>query len=161
LSVLALKAEGLQLLLLQLGGLLSCVIVLGAALSLLVDDDISGLWHHHPVIAFCLLIGGIALAGLPPSIGFFAHWLLLSELVGLGYGWVVVLLVIASVFAALVPLRWIVEMGAFREGEVHAIDVRQPRWVMVLGAVLLLGGGAGFGPLMGALFDVARGVAPA
>jgi hypothetical protein len=33
--------------------------------------------------------------------------------------------------------------------------------VMVLGAVLLLGGGAGFGPLMGALFDVARGVAPA
>jgi multicomponent Na+:H+ antiporter subunit D len=53
---------------------------------------ISGIAHRLPVSFFAFGLGGLSLAGLPPSAGFLGKWLLLRSAIESGaWGWVVVI----------------------------------------------------------------------
>jgi hydrogenase-4 component B len=65
---------------------------------------LGGLIHHMPWVAWCALIGTVAIAGLPPLNGFVSEWLLLQAFLftpGLPQGYVNMLVPVAAAAVAL------------------------------------------------------------
>ena len=67
--------------------------------------DLKGLSKSHPLIAFMLLFCMFSMVGIPPFIGFYAKWIVLSELVNNGMIWFALIGIIMSVIAAYYYLR--------------------------------------------------------
>ena len=67
--------------------------------------DLKGLSNSHPLIAFMLLFCMFSMVGIPPFIGFYAKWIVLSELVNNGMLWFALVGIIMSVIAAYYYLR--------------------------------------------------------
>jgi len=109
--------------------------------------DLNQIARREPGKALALLILMFSLAGVPPTLGFFAKFTVLKAAVDAGMSWLALLGVIASVIGAFYYLRVVYYMyfGAEREGLTLRGGVVQ--WailagsalVMVLGVVNLLG----------------------
>ncbi len=67
--------------------------------------DLKGLSKSHPLIAFMLLFCMFSMVGIPPFIGFYAKWIVLSELVNNDMIWFALIGVTMSVIAAYYYLR--------------------------------------------------------
>ena len=67
--------------------------------------DLKGLSRSHPLIAFMLLFCMFSMVGIPPFIGFYAKWIVLSELVNNGMIWFALIGITMSVIAAYYYLR--------------------------------------------------------
>ena len=76
--------------------------------------DFSGLSKTHPWIAFLLLIVMFSMAGIPPTVGFWAKLHVIQSVVSSGYVEVAVIAVIASLIGAYYYLR-IVKLMYFDE----------------------------------------------
>lgn len=68
-------------------------------------EDFKGLNHQHPWYAFIMMILLLAMAGMPPLLGFWAKLTVLSEVVNSGYITLAVVAVIFSVIGAFYYLR--------------------------------------------------------
>ena len=68
-------------------------------------DDMRGLNRRSPWYAFMMMILMLSLAGLPPTVGFYAKFVVLSAAVNAGWVWLAVLAVILSVVGAFYYLR--------------------------------------------------------
>ncbi|KXW56194.1 NADH-quinone oxidoreductase subunit NuoN [Ferrovum sp. PN-J185] len=68
-------------------------------------DDFKGLNNRSPWIAFMMLLVMVSMAGIPPSVGFFAKLSVLSAVLDAGYTWLVVYAVIFSLIGAFYYLR--------------------------------------------------------
>ena len=67
--------------------------------------DFSGLNQSHPWAAFIMLLLMFSLAGIPPTIGFYAKLSVLQAVVNAGMIWVAVAAVVLSVIGAFYYLR--------------------------------------------------------
>lgn len=63
-------------------------------------SDYKGLAKTHPWFAFMMLIIMLSMAGVPPFIGFYAKFIILSQVVAQSFVWIAVLAVIFSVISA-------------------------------------------------------------
>ena len=63
-------------------------------------DDFRGLNQKSKWFAFMMLVVMFSLAGIPPTIGFFAKLAVLQAVLEAGYTWLVVLAVLLSVLGA-------------------------------------------------------------
>ncbi len=79
-------------------------------------DDLKGLNQRSPWWAFVMLLAMFSLAGLPPTIGFYAKLLVLQAAVNAGFVWLAVVAVLAAVIGAFYYLR-IVKLMYFDEPE--------------------------------------------
>ncbi len=79
-------------------------------------DDISGLWEKKPLTAVALGIFMFSLAGVPPTIGFFAKYRVFLSGVKAEFYWLVVIGVLNSVLSAYYYLRVLV-YAYMREGK--------------------------------------------
>ncbi|MCC6474467.1 MAG: NADH-quinone oxidoreductase subunit NuoN [Burkholderiales bacterium] len=77
-------------------------------------DDLKGLNRRHPWFAFLLLLMMFSLAGVPPTVGFYAKLSVLSAAVNAGQIWLAVAGVVFSVIGAYYYLR-IVKLMYFDE----------------------------------------------
>ena len=68
-------------------------------------SDLKGLSNSNPIIAFMLLFTMFSMVGIPPFIGFYAKWIVLSELINSGSIWLGIIAIIMSVIAAYYYLR--------------------------------------------------------
>lgn len=68
-------------------------------------DDFKGLNRRSPWHAFIMLLLMISMAGLPPTIGFYAKLSVLQTALAAGYAWLVVAAVLLSVIGAFYYLR--------------------------------------------------------
>lgn len=68
-------------------------------------DDLAGFSKQRPVLAFCLVIFLLSLAGLPPALGFFGKIYLFSNAINEGLLWLVLWGVINSVLGAYYYIR--------------------------------------------------------
>jgi NADH-quinone oxidoreductase subunit N len=111
-------------------------------------DDLAGLAKKKPVIALCLTVFLLSLAGLPPALGFFGKLYLFSAAVNEGLLWLALWGVINSVLAAYYYLRPIVVMY-MREGEcdISAQNNYATTFVVIVSALLIIGLGVASGPL--------------
>jgi NADH-quinone oxidoreductase subunit N len=76
----------------------------------LTVDDMAGFAKRRPMLAFCLTLFLLSMAGIPPTIGFFGKFYLFSAALSEGRLWVVLWGVINSVIGAYYYLRPIVLM---------------------------------------------------
>jgi len=77
-------------------------------------DDLKGLNRRHPWFAFILLLLMFSLAGVPPTVGFYAKLSVLSAAVNAGQIWLAVVGVVFSVIGAYYYLR-VVKLMYFDE----------------------------------------------
>ncbi len=68
-------------------------------------DDFAGLNDRHPWFAFLMLVLMFAMAGVPPTAGFYAKLVAINAVLDVGYVWLAVFAVIMSVIGAFYYLR--------------------------------------------------------
>jgi len=68
-------------------------------------DDFKGLNRRSPWLAFLMLLVMFSMAGIPPTVGFYAKLSVLQAVVGIGYLWLAVVGVLFSVVGAFYYLR--------------------------------------------------------
>ena len=68
-------------------------------------DDFKGLNQRSPWYAFLMLLAMFSLAGVPPTVGFYAKFTVLQAAVDVGFVWLAVVAVMASLVGAFYYLR--------------------------------------------------------
>lgn len=101
-------------------------------------DDFAGLAKRRPVLAITFTIFMLGMAGIPPTAGFIAKFVLFQSVVQAGLWWLVLAGAVASVIAAYFYLRVIVVMFS-REPEDDSLKSDEPGPVVSLGLGLALG----------------------
>ena len=120
-------------------------------------DDLRGLNRRSPWMAFVALILMFSLAGIPPTVGFYAKLAVLQAVVNAGHVWLAVVAVLASLVGAFYYLRVVKAMYFDEPTDGSAIVAGGgARAVLAVNgaAVLLLG--ILPGPLMTACLDAVR-----
>jgi NADH-quinone oxidoreductase subunit N len=113
-------------------------------------DDFKGLNHRSPWYAFLMLIVMFSMAGVPPTAGFYAKFLVIQSVVSVDMVWLAVLSVLFTVIGAYYYLR-IVKLMYFDDPvETAAIHAGNDFRVLLGANVLLL---VGVMPWVGAVID--------
>ena len=99
------------------------VLLSGRGVEIENISDLKGLNERSPWYAFLILLAMFSLAGIPPTVGFWAKLSVLEAVVGAGYTWIAVIAVLASLVGAFYYLR-VVRVMYFSEPEEGAIDCR-------------------------------------
>jgi NADH-quinone oxidoreductase subunit N len=102
-------------------------------------DDLKGLNQRSPWYAFLMLITMFSMAGVPPTLGFYAKFAVLQAALQAGMVWLVVFAVLMAVIGAFYYLR-IVKLMYFDEPKDKAAIKSTPemRWALSLNALALL-----------------------
>ena len=112
-------------------------------------DDFRGLNQRSPWYAFLMLLLMFSMAGVPPTVGFYAKLSVLQAVVNAGYVWLAVVAVMFALVGAFYYLR-VVKLMYF-DAPVDTAPIR-PRgdvyWVMSLNGLAMLVFGIVPGPLM-------------
>jgi NADH-quinone oxidoreductase subunit N len=113
------------------------------------DDfaDFSGLWMHSPLLAGCMAVFMLSLAGIPPLAGFFGKFYLFSAALGAGINHGLLWLVVVALFGSLISLYYylvvlkVIFVDAAAEtspkSESYRIDLLQRGVIAVLAAAVL------------------------
>ena len=105
-------------------------------------DDLKGLNQRSPWVAFLMLIVMFSMAGVPPTLGFYAKFTVLQAALQAGFVWLVVFAVLMAVIGAFYYLR-IVKLMYFDEPQDHSPIAAQLDMKVVLSinafALLVLG----------------------
>ncbi|MDP2759484.1 MAG: NADH-quinone oxidoreductase subunit NuoN [Sideroxyarcus sp.] len=105
-------------------------------------NDFKGLSRRSPWLAFMMLLLMFSMAGVPPTVGFYAKFAVLSAVVHAGHIWLAVLAVVLSLIGAFYYLR-IVKLMYFDAPESHEKIYIQPDTGLLISvnslAVLALG----------------------
>ena len=102
-------------------------------------DDYKGLNKKSKWYAFLMMIVMFSLAGLPPTVGFFAKLSVLQAVLDAGYIWLVVYAVLLSVVGAYYYLR-VVKLMYMDEpaGEITIDERKDMRFVLSVNALAIL-----------------------
>lgn len=84
-------------------------------------DDLKGLAKRSPWLAFLMMIVMFSLTGVPPTVGFYAKFMILSALVEAGMTWLAALAVIFSVIGAFYYLKIVRAMYFEKPNEPYGI----------------------------------------
>ena len=112
-------------------------------------DDFRGLNQRSPWYAFVMLLLMFSMAGVPPTVGFYAKLSVLQAAVNAGYVWLAVVAVMFALIGAFYYLR-VVKLMYF-DAPVDTAPIRplaDVRWVMSLNGLAMLIFGIVPGPLM-------------
>jgi NADH-quinone oxidoreductase subunit N len=123
----------------------------------LTNEDFSGFGKNQPLLAFCLTVFLLSLAGLPPLLGFFGKFYLFSAAVNEGLMWLALWGVINSVISIFYYLRPIAMMY-MKDGEADIAEHPQQATtvLIVVAAIFILIAGLFSGPLF-TLFEKSLG----
>jgi NADH-quinone oxidoreductase subunit N len=105
-------------------------------------EDFKGLNRRSPWLAFLMLLLMFSLAGVPPTVGFYAKLAVLQSVVEIGYVWLAVAAVLFSVVGAFYYLRIVKLMYFDAPHDTSAIDASADTRVIMSAnglAVLALG----------------------
>ncbi|ADJ27532.1 NADH-quinone oxidoreductase subunit NuoN [Nitrosococcus watsonii] len=113
-------------------------------------EDFKGLNERSPWFAFMMLILMFSLAGVPPTVGFYAKWAVIMAIIDKGLIWLAVVAVLFSVIGAFYYLRVIKFMYFDSSAEKISLSERADfRWCMSANGLAMLGLGIFPGALMG------------
>jgi NADH-quinone oxidoreductase subunit N len=87
-------------------------------------DDLKGLNQRSPWYAFLVMLVMFSLAGVPLTVGFFAKLTVIESVIGVGYYWLAVVAVMASLVGAYYYLRVVKLMYFDEPQDRNAIAVR-------------------------------------
>ncbi len=103
-------------------------------------NDFKGLNRRQPWYALIMMIVVLSMAGVPPMLGFWAKWSVLSQVVAGGFMWLAVLAVLFSVIGAFYYLR-IIKLMYF-DAPIDNAPVLKPsadiHWALTLNGMVIL-----------------------
>jgi NADH-quinone oxidoreductase subunit N len=124
-------------------------------------DDLRGLNQRHPIYAFVMLLLMFSLAGIPPTVGFYAKLAVLQATVNAGLTWLTVLAVITSVFGAFYYLRIVKIMYFDAPTDDEPVTAYGgARALLVINGLLVLALGIVPGPLMNVCLQAVHQLTP-
>jgi multicomponent Na+:H+ antiporter subunit D len=104
-------------------------------------EDMAGLGRRMPVTSFAFVLAGLALIGVPLTVGFISKWYLLLGALERGW-WPVAALVLLGSLLALVYIWRFVEMAYFREPPAGAepiaeapLSMQIPLWTLLAATI--------------------------
>jgi NADH-quinone oxidoreductase subunit N len=113
-------------------------------------EDFKGLNERSPWFAFMMLILMFSMAGVPPTVGFYAKWAVIMAIIDKGLIWLAVIAVLFSVIGAFYYLRVIKFMYFDNPTETASLIGRADLcWCMSANGLAVLGLGIFPGALMG------------
>jgi NADH-quinone oxidoreductase subunit N len=123
-------------------------------------DDFKGLAQRKPWYAFLMMIVMFSMAGVPPTVGFYAKLAVFQAVVAAGYVWLAVVGVLLAVIGAFYYLRVVKVMYFDKPAPDAGLIVRDDLASMALSinSLALLVLGILPGPLMAFCFYAMRGV---
>jgi NADH-quinone oxidoreductase subunit N len=101
-------------------------------------DDLNGLADRHPALAAALSVFLISLAGIPPSAGFFAKYLLFGQAIKSGLYLLAILGILSSAVSLYYYLAPVVRMF-FRKWDAQTLFPQMSLGVKALVLLLVLG----------------------
>ncbi|MCL4745065.1 MAG: NADH-quinone oxidoreductase subunit NuoN [Burkholderiaceae bacterium] len=120
-------------------------------------SDLRGLSRRSPWLALVAMIMMFSLAGIPPTVGFYAKLAVLQAVVNAGQIWLAVLAVLASLVGAFYYLRVVKVMYFDEPTDTSAIEpARAARATLAVNGALVLALGVLPSPLLSACFDAVR-----
>ncbi|HVY06643.1 MAG TPA: NADH-quinone oxidoreductase subunit NuoN [Burkholderiales bacterium] len=112
-------------------------------------DDFKGLNQRNPWYAFIMLLLMFSMAGIPPTVGFWAKLFVLQAALAAGYGWLVVVAVLFSLVGAFYYLRVVKLMYFDTPSDTHAIEpYADVRALMSVNGLAIIGLGLAPGALL-------------
>lgn len=85
-------------------------------------DDFAGLNARHPWFAFLMLVLMFSMAGVPPTVGFYAKLVVIDAVLQAGYAWLAVFSAVMAVVGAFYYLRVIKLMYFDEPGDRHTVS---------------------------------------
>jgi NADH-quinone oxidoreductase subunit N len=73
-------------------------------------DAFNGLGKRNPLIAACMVVAMLSLAGIPITAGFFAKYFVLINMIGTSYKWLIVLAILTSAIGVYYYFKVIIAM---------------------------------------------------
>lgn len=111
-------------------------------------DDLAGYAKKRPMMALCLTIFMLSLAGVPPTVGFFGKFYLFTSAIGEGLLWLAIWGMLNSVISVYYYLRPIVVMY-MKDGETDeaGLPMHATRAAIIICAILVVVLGLVSGPI--------------
>ncbi len=98
---------------------------------------VQGLGKRMPLVSFGIVVGGLSLMGVPGTAGFISKWYLLLAALEQGQWWLVFMIVLSSLLAAVYVWRF-VEVAYFRAPRQDTADVAATPWLMGVPTAILV-----------------------
>ncbi len=106
-------------------------------------DAFNGLGKRNPLMAACMVVAMLSLAGIPITAGFFAKYFVFTTMIGTGYKWLLILAILTSAVGVYYYFKVIIAMFFKSSSETETITVEMPqKMVMILTTILSLALGA-------------------
>lgn len=121
-------------------------------------QDMRGLGRRMPLTMAAFVMGGLALIGVPGTVGFVSKWYLVQAAIEKGWYTVVVLILLSSLLALVYVWR-VVEVAYFRQPDDDTPAAREAPWNMLLPTWVLIGATLYFGLSTDLTVGVARAAA--
>jgi NADH-quinone oxidoreductase subunit N len=102
-------------------------------------DAFNGLGKRNPLMAGCMTVAMLSLAGIPITAGFFAKYFVLINMIGTGYKWLIILAILTSAVGVYYYFKVIIAMyfKPAAEGEVVTVELSQ-KMVIILTTIITL-----------------------
>lgn len=100
-------------------------------------DAFNGLGKRNPLLALCMTVAMLSLAGIPVTAGFFAKYFVFTTLIGTPYKWLLILAVLTSAVGAYYYLKVIIAMYFKESHETEALPMEASNKMVVVITTLL------------------------
>jgi NADH-quinone oxidoreductase subunit N len=94
-------------------------------------DSFNGLSKRNPVLALCMTVSMLSLAGIPITSGFFAKYFVFTTLIGTQYKWLIIIAVLTSLVGVYYYLRVIIAMYFKKEEIQESINVEKSNMLVI------------------------------
>ncbi len=102
-------------------------------------EAFNGLGKRNPLLAMCMSVAMLSLAGIPVTSGFFAKYFVFTTMIGTGYKWLLILAVTTSAIGVYYYLKIIIAMYfKSSDGEEVVVVEKSQTLVIVLTTVITL-----------------------
>jgi NADH-quinone oxidoreductase subunit N len=100
-------------------------------------ESFNGLAKTNPLLAVAMTVALLSLAGIPPTAGFFAKYYIFTAAFQSGYGWLVLIAILASLIGVYYYFRIIIAMFFKEAGSDVTIEVSANHKLMFIITILL------------------------
>jgi NADH-quinone oxidoreductase subunit N len=88
-------------------------------------DAFNGLGKRNPLLALCMTVAMLSLAGIPVTAGFFAKYFVFTTMIGTPYKWLLILAILTSAVGVYYYLKVIIAMYFNKADSTNAVAVEK------------------------------------
>lgn len=102
-------------------------------------DAFNGLGKRNPLMAACMVVAMLSLAGIPITAGFFAKYFVFTNMIGTGYKWLLILAVVTSAIGVYYYFKVIIAMYFKSSSETEPVPFElSGKMVVILTSIITL-----------------------